>query len=193
MHLLKDSLQACNFATKRSCQECLGQVSDKSSKNRFVICYFFPFFLSLEENKPEYHSFFEDHIGILIECYQNDLKVVYRSNFNDLGKNWENTYWSIIFFLVSIPSLINKSYVSKFERCRKFCCKQMAICKQICSTKKLALFFKISIGTSVSCTVLLVSKTSVFIDFIKEEIWIMFDMTFNSVNTRVISIFYCSL
>ena len=98
--------------------ECLGQVNESSSENHFVIHCFFHISIKEEDNgAEECESLFENHIGILIECYQNDLEVTCISSLiKYFDSNCQNTFWSMLISLVSRSILKNRSYVSKFER-----------------------------------------------------------------------------
>ena len=57
----------------------------------------------------------------------NDIQCIQYKDGITSNKESLDKAWSIIIFLVSIPSLINRSYVSKFERCWKFCCRDYII------------------------------------------------------------------
>ena len=62
-------------------------------KNLFVIhCFFVFFVLSLVEGNAEFQRLLENHIEILIICYQNNLKLSTDQIFKYFDKNWQSTY-----------------------------------------------------------------------------------------------------
>ena len=75
---------ASNFTTGRSCK-IQSNALDKSvriaSKTFLLFILLFSIFLSLVKCNAGCQRLFENHIGSLIKCYQNNLKVVYRSSF----------------------------------------------------------------------------------------------------------------
>ena len=79
--------------------ECLGQISEDSSQKSFCyplffcfFCFVFFIFLSLVEGNAEFQRLLENHIEILIICYQNNLKLSTDQIFKYFDKNWQSTY-----------------------------------------------------------------------------------------------------